>query len=288
MARRDGRALREADLYDALPKGVLLSDSAFRRFCLHEAGHVIAGLELASLSGIVPTGATVRRRVRHGSEHRTNFDVIEGFDRSRESVEANVVVFLAGLAAEEVVLGSRAPGQVARPDADLVRATQLVAQASSRGGLAMACIPSLRRRRESGVPVSGTTRRSRPDRSRACAMPPGGTGHRGAAQARRGAGRGPVGRDVGAHPAEPRPGSRLTGCRVRAACPCDGSAPARSIGPRLLEGVMRAVSDLQARRFWTRETACLEIATTKITSKTSVRNSSRQLRLAGNHHGRCT
>lgn len=133
-ARREGRVLRESDLFDALPKGVLLSDSAFRRLCLHESGHVIAGLELASLSGIVPTGATVRRRVRHGSEHRTNFDVVEGFDRSRESVEANVVVLLAGLAAEEVMLGSRGAGSGGTADADLVRATQLVSQAEFSWG----------------------------------------------------------------------------------------------------------------------------------------------------------
>ncbi|WP_182084434.1 AAA family ATPase [Aureimonas sp. ME7] len=127
-ARRERRPLSEADLWAAVPRGVHLSTEAFRRLCLHEAGHVVVGMELATLAGIVPVGATVRRRMRHGNEHRTEFRIVEGFDATRESFEANVVVLLAGLAAEETILGSRGVGSGGTADADLVRATQLVAQ----------------------------------------------------------------------------------------------------------------------------------------------------------------
>ena len=125
LARRDRRPLSEADLWAALPPGVLLSDAAFRRICLHEAGHAVVGLELSEVSGLVPTRARVRRRVRDGSGNRTDFDVIEGVDQSRESMEARLIVLLAGLAAEEVLLGSRGNHSGGAPDADLVRATRL-------------------------------------------------------------------------------------------------------------------------------------------------------------------
>lgn len=134
-ARRAGRDLREIDLADAVPKGVLLSEAAFRRVCVHEAGHVVVGGELASVSGFVPTMATVRRRVRSGDEFRTELNVIEGFDTTRESVEATIVMLLAGVAAEEVLLGSRGSGSGGAADADLVRATQLAQSAERSLGL---------------------------------------------------------------------------------------------------------------------------------------------------------
>lgn len=134
-ARRAGRDLRQSDLADAVPKGVLLSEAAFRRVCAHEAGHVVVGRELASVCGFVPTAATVRRRVRSGHEFRTDFTVIEGFDTTRESVEATIVMLLAGLAAEEVLLGSRGAGSGGAADADLVRATQLARSAERSLGL---------------------------------------------------------------------------------------------------------------------------------------------------------
>ncbi|WP_279483332.1 AAA family ATPase [Aureimonas sp. SK2] len=125
LARRVRRSMSEADLWAALPPGVLLSDAAFRRMCVHEAGHVVAGLEMAAVSGLVPTRVRVRRRVRDGEGNQTDFDVLEGIDQSRESVEAQIVVMLGGLAAEEVLLGSRSTLGGGSRDADLVRATRL-------------------------------------------------------------------------------------------------------------------------------------------------------------------
>ncbi|WP_416358051.1 AAA family ATPase [Aureimonas phyllosphaerae] len=124
-ARRDGRALVAADLWNALPEGTLLSDAAFRRLCVHEAGHAVAGLELAAVSGLTPTRVAVRRRIRHADANRTDFRVVEGHDHARENVEAQVSVLLAGMAAEEVLLGSRGSGSGGTPEADLVRATRL-------------------------------------------------------------------------------------------------------------------------------------------------------------------
>jgi SpoVK/Ycf46/Vps4 family AAA+-type ATPase len=134
-ARRERRAIAEADLWRAVPSGVLLSAKAFRRLCVHEAGHVTVGHELAPMSGLVPTRATVRRRMRHGNEHQTEFSVVEGFDQTLASVEAHIAVLLAGLAAEEVLLGSRGSGSGGTAEADLVRATQLAATAERSLGL---------------------------------------------------------------------------------------------------------------------------------------------------------
>jgi ATP-dependent Zn protease len=125
FARREGRALVAADLWNALPEGTLLSDAAFRRLCVHEAGHAVAGLELAAVSGLTPTRVAVLRRIRHADANRTDFRVVEGHDHARETVEAQVSVLLAGMAAEEVLLGSRGSGSGGTPEADLVRATRL-------------------------------------------------------------------------------------------------------------------------------------------------------------------
>ncbi|WAJ29461.1 AAA family ATPase [Antarcticirhabdus aurantiaca] len=135
LARRERRSLRADDLRTASPPGITLSDAAFRRLCVHEAGHVVVGLELAESSGLVPVSATVRRTVRNGREPRTDFRCVEGHDRTRRSLDANIVVLLAGLAAEEVLLGSRGSGSGGTADADLVRATQLAASAERSLGL---------------------------------------------------------------------------------------------------------------------------------------------------------
>lgn len=155
-ARRERRAISESDLWRSVPSGVLLSEVAFRRLCVHEAGHVTVGHELASMSGLIPTRATVRRRMRHGNEHQTEFSVVEGFDQTRASVEAHIVVLLAGLAAEEVLLGSRGGGSGGTADADLVRATQLAATAERSLGLggSLFSVPS-GLAMESGASASG-------------------------------------------------------------------------------------------------------------------------------------
>ncbi len=134
-ARRESRPLSEADLWAAVPKGVELTEASFRRACVHEAGHLVVGMELAPVSGLVPTGACVRRHVRHGKANRTDFRMVEGFDRTRECVEAILMVFLAGMAAEEVILGSRGDVSGGSADADLVRATRLARSAERSLGL---------------------------------------------------------------------------------------------------------------------------------------------------------
>lgn len=73
--------------------------------------------------------------MRHGLEHRTDFRAIEGHDVTRASFEAHVAVLLAGIAAEEVLLGSRGSGSGGTADADLTKATQLVAAAECSLGL---------------------------------------------------------------------------------------------------------------------------------------------------------
>ncbi|WP_102958209.1 AAA family ATPase [Mangrovicella endophytica] len=125
VARRERRPLAEADLRTALPPGVLLTEAAFRRMCVHEAGHVVVGLELAPISGLVPTMATVRRRLRGAGDNQTGFEIVEGADQTREGIRAQIVVMLAGLAAEEVILASRGNLSGGTVDADLVRATRL-------------------------------------------------------------------------------------------------------------------------------------------------------------------
>lgn len=135
IARRQRRSICEMDLVSALPSGALMSEEAFNRACVHEAGHVVAGLRLSHESGLIPTGAIVRRRSRTDADHRTDFEAMEGFDVTGASVDAQVVVLLSGIAAEEMILGKRGAGSGGSSESDLVRATQLILASERSFGL---------------------------------------------------------------------------------------------------------------------------------------------------------
>lgn len=110
-ARRDDRRpLEEDDLVRLLPPTVKLSEEAFRRVCVHEAGHFIVGRELAEISGCRPIVASASREITGPTTGNTIFQRRVGFDRTCESLVAEIVVLLAGAAAEEVLLGSRGCG----------------------------------------------------------------------------------------------------------------------------------------------------------------------------------
>lgn len=159
-ARRERRPLAEADLHAALPQGVLLSDTAFRRLCVHEAGHFVVGLELADVSGLLPRTVRVSRRVRNARDGRAEFDIVEGIDQTRENTRARILVTLAGLAAEEVLLGSRSKLSGGTADSDLVRATRLAADYEFSFGLGVGlhAVPAASTAREGTMPGGAMSR----------------------------------------------------------------------------------------------------------------------------------
>lgn len=139
-ARRDGRRpLEENDLACLLPPTVRLSEEAFRRVCVHEAGHYVVGHELAEISGCRPIVASANREVAGPTTGNTIFERRVGFDRTCESLVAEIVVLLAGTAAEEVLLGSRGCGAGGKHGAsDLKTATEIAIRLEANYGMGAA------------------------------------------------------------------------------------------------------------------------------------------------------
>ncbi|WP_294644886.1 AAA family ATPase [uncultured Aureimonas sp.] len=135
VARKSEREIAVDDLERALPPVVELSDAAFRRACVHEAGHWVVGTELGPLAGWTPTTATVSRHVEAGTSGWTEFARDRGFDRTRASALAEIAILLAGTAAEEVVLGNRGDGSGGRPGSDLHVATAIAVRLEVSHGL---------------------------------------------------------------------------------------------------------------------------------------------------------
>lgn len=152
-ARRSARGARRPmsadDLKAALPTPVVLSEDAFRRICVHEAGHFVVGAHLAKLSGAVPIQAVVRREIRSASPNQTEFAHVVGLDRTRASELATVAVLLAGMAAEQVVLGDRGTLSGGSEESDLARATLAIARIEYDWGLGDSLVVTDRRERSS-------------------------------------------------------------------------------------------------------------------------------------------
>jgi SpoVK/Ycf46/Vps4 family AAA+-type ATPase len=148
-ARRGARAARRGlelgDLVNSLPPPMRMNDELFRRICVHEAGHVVVGIALAAESGSVPTRASVAREVRASSSNRTEFSQTEGFDRTRYAYLALAATMLAGMAAEEVIIGTCGDTCGGTLESDLSQAASLVAKLELALGLgdALLTIPLL-------------------------------------------------------------------------------------------------------------------------------------------------
>ncbi|WP_275782635.1 AAA family ATPase [Pararhizobium gei] len=124
--RREGRALEEKDLLEALPPTRSLSDVELRRVAVHEAGHAIATLATSqdSLLWVV-----INRQVAlddSGSslghmEYRRNQSVFE----TKDSLMSRIGIHLAGIAAERVVYGHHSTSGGGAQGSDLRIATDL-------------------------------------------------------------------------------------------------------------------------------------------------------------------
>ncbi|QEL21947.1 AAA family ATPase [Bosea sp. F3-2] len=139
-ARRSARAARRAllveDVVASLPERIRLSEAAFRRASVHEAGHAVVGHVLREETGSVPTAARLFREVLpDGSGGRTDFDHELGADRTRAFYLAQITTLLAGLAAEEVVFGNHGGGGGGGDQSDLHVATVLAASMETSLGL---------------------------------------------------------------------------------------------------------------------------------------------------------
>ncbi|SNT12504.1 ATP-dependent Zn proteases [Tardiphaga sp. OK246] len=135
-ARHAHRPMTTADLEDGLPSRIRLSEAALRRMCVHEAGHALVGSLLSSESGSTLIDIRVMQEItQQNTGGQTTFRRTPGFDRSRASYLAEITTLLAGLAAEDVVLGGHADGAGGEENSDIHLATILAARMDASLGL---------------------------------------------------------------------------------------------------------------------------------------------------------
>jgi ATP-dependent Zn protease len=135
-ARHLGRKMTAEDLTHGIPR-VRLSEDAFRRACIHESGHALVGQLLCAVTGNIPVAARVRRdnMVQQDDTGETEFYRIPGFDRTKASHLAEITTLLAGLAAEDIMLGGHGEGSGGEKHSDLHLATVLAARLEGSFGL---------------------------------------------------------------------------------------------------------------------------------------------------------
>jgi SpoVK/Ycf46/Vps4 family AAA+-type ATPase len=135
-ARHARRPMTTADLEHGLPSRIRLSEAALRRMCVHEAGHVLVGSLLSAESGSTLIDVRVLQEItQQNTGGQTTFHRTAGFDRSRSSYLAEITTLLAGLAAEDVVLGGHADGGGGEENSDIHLATILAARMDASLGL---------------------------------------------------------------------------------------------------------------------------------------------------------
>lgn len=135
-ARSDRRALVIEDLLASLPARVRLMDAAYRRASVHEAGHAVVGYLLRDESGSTPVDVRIYREVAvDGSGGRTDFEHSPGAERTRAPYLAQITTLLAGLAAEQIVLGEHGGGGGGSDQSDLHLATMLAGSMETSLGL---------------------------------------------------------------------------------------------------------------------------------------------------------
>lgn len=128
-ARTAKREIEPSDLQSAMPARIRLTDDAFRRTCIHEAGHLLVGNELRIEAHATPNEVKVFREIdpSRGDSGHTAFDHVRGADRTRQTYEASIATVLAGIAAEKVLLGNHGDSGGGGPGCDLHRASVLAA-----------------------------------------------------------------------------------------------------------------------------------------------------------------
>ncbi|MER9333101.1 MULTISPECIES: AAA family ATPase [unclassified Mesorhizobium] len=136
-ARRARRDVETADLLAELPELVPLPEAMLWRNAIHEAGHVVVGLTLGvgdfrSVEIIDAFDSSGETMQRGGG---ALFDEQVFPERTKAGFLDRIALALAGLAAEEVVFGSRSAGGGGRKGSDLHIATVTALQVEAAYGM---------------------------------------------------------------------------------------------------------------------------------------------------------
>lgn len=127
LARRQNRPIFRADVVSAIEAGFpTLAPEQERRIAIHEAGQAVCALKSGAAKDI-NVSLISRSTELNGSIDPDFF--------TRSTVEQTMMVFLAGRAAEEVILGEPSAGAGGGMNSDLARATELAFASISDYGL---------------------------------------------------------------------------------------------------------------------------------------------------------
>lgn len=129
-ARTNERAVTMEDLKASLPRKTKLPEAAVLRIAVHECGHVLVALAsrlvddlVVELEDSICEGGSV---LQEGG--RVRYQMTETVLPTEATLLARIRIALAGMAAEEVVQGSRSIGGAGATGSDLDTATQIATQ----------------------------------------------------------------------------------------------------------------------------------------------------------------
>ncbi|MGH0258396.1 AAA family ATPase [Sinorhizobium meliloti] len=129
-ARINGRAVTVEDIKSSLPQETKLPEAVVLRTAVHECGHVLVALASGLVGDIVvELQDSVSERGFDGQEGgRVQYRMIEEILPTEATLLARIRISLAGMAAEEVVQGSRSIGGAGAVGSDLEAATRVATQ----------------------------------------------------------------------------------------------------------------------------------------------------------------
>lgn len=136
IARRARRDVTVADIMKSLPEMVAITGELRRALAVHEAGHTVA---VVALDHGKFYGAMIIDHTRNDSETVPGggafFEVPNVSYRTVQTYRDRIAVLLAGIAAEEVLLGAVSDGAGAGPNSDLAQATRIATVLQSAMGM---------------------------------------------------------------------------------------------------------------------------------------------------------
>lgn len=136
IARRQKRQLLAEDVIAALPKMIPILGQHRRALAVHEAGHTVA---LVRLNHGRYRGTAIVDQARSDSDVQAGggayFELPSVDYRNVQFYRNHILVMLAGIAAEEVCLGSISDGSGAGQNSDLANATRIATSMQTHMGM---------------------------------------------------------------------------------------------------------------------------------------------------------
>lgn len=135
-ARTAGREIEEADVEKGMPRHVNISDDVLRRIAIHECGHAVIALSCDFVEAVtveLSEAIFEGRLLQPGGQVR--YDMRESLLPTEDILRAKIRVSLAGLAAEDVEVGSKSTGAGGQSGSDLDTASAIATRMVTSWGM---------------------------------------------------------------------------------------------------------------------------------------------------------